>query len=175
MSRKRLIKIIASQMVLTVLLKLSLNLWYNLEAFYRSFDTKSKWSEARAKIWSGFLGKKHFDLYWRKRQEIEFYHELERHGATFLQSPSTDISSSKFLLARTLRCTSSSIRELLWLTIITSDPRDSSWIWKIRLDQWLEVKSHSDDSSLRVVLYFCIFIVMECFDIKKNASIGGSE
>lgn len=58
MSRKRLIKIIASQMVLTVLLKLSLNLWYNLEAFYRSFDTKSKWSEARAKIWSGFLGKK---------------------------------------------------------------------------------------------------------------------
>ena len=39
-----------------------------------------------------------------------------------------------------------SVRELLWLTNITSVPCDSSWIWKMRLNQWLAGKSHSNNT-----------------------------
>ena len=57
-----------------------------------------------------------------------------------------DISSSKFPPWRTEQYTSYSVRELLGLTNIASVPGDSSWIWKIKLDQWLAGKSHSNNA-----------------------------
>ena len=67
-------------------------------------------------------------------------------GVEHLFPAAFGISSSNFFPWRTGRYTSYSVRELLWLTIIASVPGDSSWIWKMKLDQWLAGKSHNNNA-----------------------------